>query len=43
MVVELLVICVTVFLLLAPWAYAKAAHEREKAHRLEIENDKLED
>ncbi len=43
MVTELLIICVTIFLLLAPWAYAKAATEREKAQKLSIENDKADD
>lgn len=39
MIVETLIICVTVYLLCAPIAYAKAREIREKAQKLENEND----
>ena len=41
MIIEVFLICLTVFLLCAPMAYAKAHEIRERAHRLEIENDEF--
>jgi hypothetical protein len=39
MIIETLIVCVTVFVLTAPMAYAKAFEIRERAHRLEADND----
>ena len=39
MIVETIVICVTVYALMAPIAYAKANEIRERALKLELEND----
>lgn len=43
MIIEVFLICMTVFLLCAPLAYAKAHEIRERAHRLEAENDAADD
>ncbi len=43
MIVETLIVCVTVFVLVAPIAYAKASEIRERAHKLEAENDAADD
>jgi hypothetical protein len=43
MIIEVFLICITVFLLCAPLAYAKAHEIRERAHRLEAENDAHDD
>jgi hypothetical protein len=43
MIIEVFLICITVFLLCAPMAYAKAHEIRERAHRLESENDARDD
>jgi hypothetical protein len=42
-IIEVFFICITVFLLCAPLAYAKAHEIRERAHRLEAENDAYDD
>jgi hypothetical protein len=43
MIIETLIVCVTVFILTAPMAYAKAFEIRERAHKLEAENDAADD
>lgn len=41
MIVETFLVCATVFFMCAPMAYAKAHEIRERAHKLEAENDAL--
>lgn len=38
MVVETLIVCITLYILLAPIVYAKASEIRERTVRLEIDN-----
>lgn len=39
---EIFIICVTLVILFAPWMHAKADEIRERARKLEFENDERE-
>ena len=39
MIVEIFIVCLTIYALLSPIVWAKAAEIRERTHRLEIENE----
>jgi hypothetical protein len=42
MVIEILAVCITVFILFLPLVSAKAAELRERTRKLELENDIVE-
>jgi len=42
MIVETLIICATVYALASPICYAKAHEIRERAHKLELQNEEIE-